>query len=454
MVRHSVPPGRRALRAVGNRPSPRRRPAPAHAGVSLLAAPHSVAVSGTLAAVTAVVATVALTVGSTGRTQAPRPQRNVADVGQPMVRTAGDLNAADVAGGVLSGGLQGSVLIGFGGGADEGAAESARAPVADLTPPSALASDGIPSTALAAYQDAAKAEAAKNPKCRLPWPLLAGIGRVESNHGRFAGAVLQASGVSTPPIIGIPLNGNGTALIRDTDGGRLDGDTVYDRAVGPMQFIPSTWTSWGRDGNKDGVKDPFNVFDAAAAAADYLCAAGRDLGTYRGQVAAILSYNHSDAYVSEVLGLEKIYASGAVGVTIPVIPAKPDAKPGKHVAKPTLPPVDPGPPRALIPPTKPAGCAKKVSTPCPGSSSSSPGTGTTTPPVTADPGEPSTDPTIDPPVTDPPVDPTTSDPPVDPTTSDPPIDPTTSEPDPEPTDSGSDGDTSSADDPGSDEATP
>src|SRR5437764_60980 len=83
----------------------------------------------------------------------------------------------------------------------------------------------------------------------------------------FAGAVLHSDGLSTPRVIGIALNGNGTALIRDTDGGRLDGDTVYDRAVGPMQFIPSTWAGWSVDANGDGRADPFNIFDAAAAAA-------------------------------------------------------------------------------------------------------------------------------------------------------------------------------------------
>ena len=207
-----------------------------------------------------------------------------------------------------------------------------------------------------------------------------------------------------------------------------------------MQFIPSTWQSWGRDGNNDGIKDPFNIFDAADAAADYLCAAGRDLGTYRGQVAAVLSYNHSDAYVSEVLGLEKIYASGAVGVTIPVIPATPDPSPGKHVAKPTLPPVDPGPPRALVPPTKPtkpATCGTKLTKPCSGTTSSSSGGSTGS--SSSDPGGTSSDPGTDP------HDGGTSS-----STEPPPDDPTTTDP-------GAPGDTSSSDttapDPPADEQT-
>jgi hypothetical protein len=110
-----------------------------------------------------------------------------------------------------------------------------------------------------------------------------------------------------------------------------------------MQFIPSTWAGWGVDANNDGVKDPFNVFDAAAAAADYLCAAGRDLTTTRGQVAAILSYNWSWDYVNMVMGLERVYASGAVGITVPVLPTSPGQ--GRPAEDPELPPVDPGTPR-------------------------------------------------------------------------------------------------------------
>ena len=147
---------------------------------------------------------------------------------------------------------------------------------------SGLAANGIPTVALNAYRVAAARLANADPGCGIDWALLAGIGREESDHGQFAGAVLHADGVSTPRIIGIPLNGHGTALIRDTDHGALDGDTVYDHAVGPMQFIPSTWALYGTDANGDGVADPFNINDAALTAARYLCAAGGDLRTPRG----------------------------------------------------------------------------------------------------------------------------------------------------------------------------
>jgi hypothetical protein len=209
-------------------------------------------------------------------------------------------------------------------------------------PASALAADGIPQTALEAYEGAVAWDAQVDPGCGISWPLLAAIGRVESDHGRFAGAVLHTDGTSTPKIIGIPLDGHGTALIRDTDHGRLDGDTVYDRAVGPMQFIPSTWASYGVDANGDGIADPFNIFDAAAAAAHYLCTAGGNLTTIAGQTRAVLAYNHSAAYLAMVLGLEQIYATGQPGLIIPTS----DSPTGSGVpgtTGPGVPPVNPGP---------------------------------------------------------------------------------------------------------------
>jgi membrane-bound lytic murein transglycosylase B len=207
-----------------------------------------------------------------------------------------------------------------------------------------LASDGIPTTALDAYRRAARRSVTRDPHCHLPWPLLAAIGRIESDHGRFAGAVLRTDGTSSTKVIGIALNGVGTALIRDTDRGLLDGDSVFDRAVGPMQFIPSTWVHYAVDGNGDHRADPFNVYDAAAAAAHYLCVAGGNLATSAGQIRAVLAYNHSSAYLAAVLNLESTYADGVRGVTVPTPPT---------VAPPrTLPrirPVDPGRPRALPP---------------------------------------------------------------------------------------------------------
>jgi membrane-bound lytic murein transglycosylase B len=139
---------------------------------------------------------------------------------------------------------------------------------------SGLAANGIPNVALNAYRVAAARMAAVMPACGIDWSLLAGIGRVESNHGRFGGAVLNVDGTSTPKILGPPLDGVQFAYIADSDGGSYDGDSRFDRAVGPMQFIPTTWRAYAIDANGRGAPDPFNINDAALAAAHYLCVAG------------------------------------------------------------------------------------------------------------------------------------------------------------------------------------
>lgn len=122
---------------------------------------------------------------------------------------------------------------------------------------------------LAAYRRAEQAVGASDPRCGLRWQLLAAIGKVESGQAR--GGQVDAAGTTLRPILGPVLDGNGFANISDTDGGAYDGDARYDRAVGPMQFIPSTWAAWGQDGNGDGKRDPGNVYDAALAAGRYLC---------------------------------------------------------------------------------------------------------------------------------------------------------------------------------------
>jgi membrane-bound lytic murein transglycosylase B len=167
----------------------------------------------------------------------------------------------------------------------------------------------VPARALRAYAVTDLALRAEAPNCRLSWATLAGIGRVESNHGRFAGARLGSDGRPSRPIIGVPLDGgSGVREITDTDAGRLDGDERYDRAVGPMQFIPSTWARWGSDGDGDGQADPQDIDDAALAAGRYLCAGGRDTGTPQGWWAAVLSYNHSVDYGQRVFGVADTYA--------------------------------------------------------------------------------------------------------------------------------------------------
>ena len=193
-----------------------------------------------------------------------------------------------------------------------------QAPIAP-TVISGLAANGIPNVALNAYRVAAARMGNSEPSCGIDWSLLAGIGRVETNHGRFRGAVLNSDGTTTPRIMGPPLDGVQFAFIRDTDGGSWDGDRTYDRAVGPMQFIPATWRAYGVDADGTGAADPFNINDAALAAANYLCAAGGNLRTDAGQRKAVLAYNHSDSYVNEVLALARAYASGIPVADLPLV---------------------------------------------------------------------------------------------------------------------------------------
>ncbi len=170
---------------------------------------------------------------------------------------------------------------------------------------------GIPSAALAAYQRAETVINAADEGCHLSWQLIAAIGRVESNHGRANGNTLDDEGLATPGIFGVALNGaNRTSEIVDTDAGQFDNDTAYDRAVGPMQFIPSTWSVVGVDADGDGVRNPQDIDDAALGTAVYLCSGSDDLGTDAGQRAAVYRYNHSQSYVDLVLDIMNAYLEG------------------------------------------------------------------------------------------------------------------------------------------------
>ncbi|GAA5177931.1 lytic murein transglycosylase [Rugosimonospora acidiphila] len=173
----------------------------------------------------------------------------------------------------------------------------------------------IPIVALQAYGYAQLSEQQSEPACHLTWTTLAGIGKVESNHGRANGAELLSSGKAVPPIIGLPLDGNGNrAKITDTDHGQYDGDSVYDRAVGPMQFVPSTWNRYQVDADQDGTADPNDINDAALAAANYLCAGGRDLSKPGDWWAAILSYNALQSYAENVFTAANDYGIHSRGV--------------------------------------------------------------------------------------------------------------------------------------------
>ncbi|MGH2386444.1 MAG: hypothetical protein ACRDGB_15555, partial [Candidatus Limnocylindria bacterium] len=131
----------------------------------------------------------------------------------------------------------------------------------------------IPPVAYDAYRSASDAAPAVTESCEVDWTIVAGIAQVESRHGRIDGEhVVSATGDVEPPIRGRPLDGTrGTQTIADTDDGELDGDITWDRAMGPLQFIPTTWRELGRDGNGDATADPDNLYDAALTAVAHLC---------------------------------------------------------------------------------------------------------------------------------------------------------------------------------------
>jgi membrane-bound lytic murein transglycosylase B len=213
---------------------------------------------------------------------------------------------------------------------------------------SSLGDSGIPEVALRAYRSAELALAAGDPSCGMTWSLLAAIGRVESNHGRFGGVRLREDGYGTGQIRGIPLDGRpGVALILDSDGGALDGDREYDRAVGPMQFIPSTWRSVAADGNGDGRSDPDNLFDAALGAAAHLCAGPADLRDPTQRAAAVWRYNNSDEYVRVVLALAAAYEQARPA---PLPEPGPAPSPPPAIETPELPPASIGWPPGLAGP--------------------------------------------------------------------------------------------------------
>lgn len=170
----------------------------------------------------------------------------------------------------------------------------------------------IPTVAYDAYVAAAGASSTITTACDVEWQMLAGIAQVESRHGRLdASHTIDSDGNVTPPIRGRPLNGTGgTQTIPDTDAGELDGDATWDRAMGPLQFIPTTWAELGRDGNGDGVADPDNIYDAALTAVAHLCL--REPGDYevREQLRrALIAYNASGEYADRVLEWMDRYGS-------------------------------------------------------------------------------------------------------------------------------------------------
>jgi len=277
---------------------------------------------------------------------------------------------------------------------------------------------GIPGAALDAYQFAQRTLAATRPGCHLSWAVLAGIGRIESDHA--SDGRVDAFGNTLGSILGPRLDGSpGVAAIPDTDQGMLDGDTVWDRAVGPMQFIPSTWRSFGVDGNGDGAANPNNIYDSTVATGLYLCAGGANLSDPIQLQAAVFRYNHSAAYVDVVLQWAHAYLTGVV----PIPSAPGPVPPGVNGNGGRLTPIDtaPPPPVAVV---QAASIAAPPSTPSP---SPTPPTATSTPAPTTTPEATSTPPSPTPAAT-----PTTPPPTATPTTTPAPVESPSPSPTPMP----------------------
>lgn len=140
------------------------------------------------------------------------------------------------------------------------------APVGDW-PASSTAEGDVPADLLLVYQEAAT-------NCPgLPWPVVAAIGKVETDHDR-------APGTSTAG------------------------------AVGPMQFLPASWEQYQADGDGDGVADVNDEEDAIYGAVRLLCANGGEAPETL--QAAIFSYNRSDEYVAQVLETARSYTTAEI----------------------------------------------------------------------------------------------------------------------------------------------
>lgn len=164
---------------------------------------------------------------------------------------------------------------------------------------------GISPVVFSAYLKAEAEAPGITAGCSVDWPIIAGIWKVESDHATTGGRVVGPEGVVAPPLFGPTLDGSipGTTVIADTDDGLLDADPVWDRAVGPAQFLPGSWRAFGQDGDADGVADPHNIFDATLATVAHLClATPGDYTNPTELAAAVRGYNNSDDYVATVLG--------------------------------------------------------------------------------------------------------------------------------------------------------
>ncbi len=193
------------------------------------------------------------------------------------------------------------------------ATTSAPPPALVVSAPGALR---IPAIALSAYRNAEGMMNRALPGCGVSWNLLAGIGRIESGHAN--NGATDTTGTAVNPIYGPALDGSlpgNETIVASSQLGRV----TYARAMGPMQFLPGTWSRFASDGDGDGKADPQNVYDASLSAARYLCSGGLNLRDQSQVMSAILRYNNSVAYARNVLGWAAAYATGVAPVNLPPI---------------------------------------------------------------------------------------------------------------------------------------
>ncbi len=165
--------------------------------------------------------------------------------------------------------------------------------IADRATPTAapgVSPAGVPARAAQAYQAAAG-------RCPgLDWTLIAAIGAVETRHGQHGGTTIDpGTGEVRPWIHGPALDGdNGTAAIPIGQWAGWWGLTgPWQQAVGPMQFLPTTFDAHAVDADQDGTANPHDIDDAAATTASYICSSAGDQVDGTAEIARI--YNPGDA---------------------------------------------------------------------------------------------------------------------------------------------------------------
>lgn len=173
---------------------------------------------------------------------------------------------------------------------------------------------GMSIEAATAYIEGAKRAQELVPGCAVDPLFLAGFGKVESGHGTANGASIQPDGMVLPKILGPPLDGSGVGGNVTPIRNRLPADKrslygvngAYDQAVGPMQFLGSTFGGLQPppdfDGDPSTIPTPHSYYDATLGAAILLCNAGDGLQDEASMRKGAFSYNRSSSYVEKVMG--------------------------------------------------------------------------------------------------------------------------------------------------------